>query len=58
MSESIISRKSKYDLSNPAMLKVPSAMYYIIKKVADRKKIHWSEVARDMLTSKIKELNK
>ena len=57
MSESIIARKSKYDLATPAMLKVPSAMYYILKDIANRKNIHWSELARDILAEKIKRVN-
>lgn len=56
MSEAI-TRKSKYDLSSPAMLKVPSSMYYILKRIAKRKNIHWSEVARDLITQQIKKVS-
>lgn len=57
MNDSVIHpRKSKYDLSRPAMLKVPSAMYYILKDIADKKKTHWSELARDYLTQQIKKV--
>lgn len=57
MSEVNLSRKSKYDLTNPAMLKVPSAMYYILKKKAEKENIHWSELARDYLVARIKEVS-
>lgn len=55
MSDSI-TRKSKYDLARPAMLKVPDSMYYILKQLAKKKNIHWSELARDYLAKKIKKV--
>ena len=57
MSESILKRKSKYDLTSPAMLKVPSTMYYILERLARTKNIHWSELARDFLTDRIKKVS-
>ena len=57
MSESILTRKSKYDLVKPAMLKVPSTMYYILKRIAESKNIHWSELAREFLTAQIKKVS-
>ena len=57
MGELIVKRKSKYDLENPAMLKVPSEMYYILKRIARPNNIHWSELARDLLTTQIKKVS-
>jgi len=39
------------------MLKVPSTMYYILKRIAKTKNIHWSEIARDFLTNQIKKVS-
>ena len=55
MSNEIIARKSKYDLSAPAILKVPSTVYFILKKEAIKQNIHWSELARDFLVAQIKQ---
>jgi len=57
MSESTITRKSKYDLTRPAMLKIPAEMYYVLKRIAEPKGVHWSEVARDYITKQIKKVS-
>ena len=54
MSNEIIARKSKYDLSDFATLKVPSNIYYILKRKAQPMGIHWSELARDFIVAEIK----
>jgi len=55
MSESTTTRKSKYDLSGFAILKVPSTVYFILKKKAIEQNIEWSELARDYLVAMIKQ---
>jgi len=57
MSESITTRKSKYDLTSPAILKVPSTVFYILKKRAEKENIHWSELARDYIVAQIKKVS-
>jgi len=42
-------RKSSYDLSEPAYLKVPKSMYGKYVRVAKQENIHWSELARNVL---------
>jgi len=42
-------RKSEFDLSEFAILKVPLEQYNVLKPLADGMKIHWSEVARRIL---------
>ena len=57
MNEVIVSRKSKYELTGSAMLKVPSEIYYILKNRAEPQNIHWSELARDYLVAQIKKVS-
>ena len=57
MNESITTRKSKYDLYDCAILKVPSTVYFILKKEAIKQNIHWSELARDYLVAMIKKVS-
>jgi len=47
-------RKSKYELSDYAHLKVPRGFYDILCRQAEPKNIHWSELARDYLAIQIK----
>jgi len=42
-------RKSKFDLSEVAILKVPKSQYAQLKKLTDNTNIHWSECARMVL---------
>jgi len=42
-------RKSKFDLSDFAILKVPKDQYNALSKIADNTNIHWSEVGRMIL---------
>lgn len=55
MNESTTTRKSKYDLTGFAILKVPSFVYYILKKKAIEQNIEWSELARDYLVAMIEQ---
>ena len=45
----MIKRKSKFDLSSPAFLKVPKSQYTELKKITDNTNIHWSELSRLIL---------
>jgi len=42
-------RKSKYDLSEYAILKVPKSQYQQITQISDNTNLHWSELARRIL---------
>jgi len=42
-------RKSSYDLSEIAYLKVPKSIYEKYVKIAEKRDMHWSELARKML---------
>ena len=44
-----IKRKSEYDLSDYALLKVPRALYDLLLNDAEEERIHWSEKARNVL---------
>ena len=44
-----IKRKSQYDLTNHAILKVPKVLYDELVKDAEKENIHWSEKARQIL---------
>jgi len=58
MTESIATpRKSKYNLTGSAHLKVPAEVYYILKNRAEKENIHWSELARDYIVAQIKKVS-
>jgi len=54
----IIKRKSDFDLTVFATLKVPKAQYLELKKIGDGMQLHWSEVARRILRAWIKDEKK
>jgi len=54
----LIKRKSDFDLTAFATLKVPKTQYLELKQIADGMQLHWSEVARRILRAWIKGENK
>jgi len=55
MTISITKRKSKFDLSEFAHMKVSKDQYNALKEIADNTNIHWSELGRMVLDWWIKQ---